>query len=103
MHTFVLHAVSKTDKQSFLLYFLKVIIFTLVILLTVYVSMFGVLSRSVLSDSATPGTTACPASLSMGILQARILERVAIPSSRGSSQTRDRTQVSHTAGRLFTI
>ena len=36
-----------------------------------------------------------------GILQARILEWVAIPFSRGSSQPRDRTQVSHIAGRFF--
>ena len=36
------------------------------------------------------------------ILQARILEWVAIPFSRGSSQPRDRTQVSHIASRLFT-
>ena len=36
------------------------------------------------------------------ILQARILEWVAIPFSRGSSQPRDKTQVSHTAGRFFT-
>ena len=33
-----------------------------------------------------------------GILQARILEWVAIPSSRGSSQPRDRTQFSRIAG-----
>ena len=33
-----------------------------------------------------------------GILQARILEWVAMPSSRGSSQPRDRTQVSSIAG-----
>ena len=38
-----------------------------------------------------------------GILQARILERVAIHISRGSSQSRDQTQVSCTAGRFFTI
>ena len=38
-----------------------------------------------------------------GILQARILEWVAIPFSRGSSQPRDRTQVSRIAGRFFTI
>ena len=38
-----------------------------------------------------------------GILQARILEWVAIPSSRGSSQPRDQTQVSHIAGGFFTI
>ena len=37
----------------------------------------------------------------MGILQARILEWVAIPSSRGSSQPRDQTQVSRIAGRFF--
>ena len=41
--------------------------------------------------------------LSMGILQARILDWVAMPSSRGSSQLRCRTQVSHIAGRFFTI
>ena len=37
-----------------------------------------------------------------GILQARILEWVAFPFSRGSSQPRDRTQVSCIAGRFFT-
>jgi len=36
-----------------------------------------------------------------GIFQARILEWVAISSSRGSSQPRDQTQVSCTAGRFF--
>ena len=37
-----------------------------------------------------------------GILQARILELVAFPFSRGSSQPRDRTQVSRIAGGFFT-
>jgi len=37
-----------------------------------------------------------------GILQARILEWVTLPFSRGSSQPRDLTQVSHIAGGLFT-
>ena len=37
-----------------------------------------------------------------GILQARILEWVAFPFSRGSSQPRDQTQVSCIAGRFFT-
>ena len=37
-----------------------------------------------------------------GILQARILEWVAFPFSRGSSQPRDRPQVSHIAGGFFT-
>ena len=42
-----------------------------------------------------------PGSSVHGILQARILEWVAMPSSRRSSQPRDQTQVSCTAGRLF--
>ena len=37
-----------------------------------------------------------------GILQARILEWLAILFSRGSSQPRDQTQVSHIAGGFFT-
>ena len=37
-----------------------------------------------------------------GILQARILEFVAVPFSRGSSHSRDRSQVSHVAGGFFT-
>ena len=37
-----------------------------------------------------------------GILQARILEWVAFPFSRGSSQPRDQTQVSRTAGGFLT-
>ena len=37
-----------------------------------------------------------------GILQAKILEWVAIPFSRGSSQPRDQTQVSRIAGGFFT-
>ena len=42
----------------------------------------------------TPWTIAHQVPLSMGILQARILERVAISFSRGSSQPRDQTHVS---------
>ena len=37
-----------------------------------------------------------------GILQARILEWVAFPLTRGSSRLRNRTRVSCTAGRFFT-
>ena len=44
-----------------------------------------------------------PGSSVHGILQARILEWVAIPLFGGSSQPRDRSQVSHTAGKLVTI
>ena len=49
------------------------------------------------SDSLWPGDYTVH-----GILQARILEWVAFPFSRGSSQPRDRTQVSRITGRFFT-
>ena len=48
-------------------------------------------------DCSSPGSSV------HGILQACILEWVAIPFSRGSSQPRDWIQVSHLAGRAFTI
>ena len=44
-----------------------------------------------------------PGSSVHGILQAGILERVAMPFSRGYSRPRDQTWVSHTAGRFLTI
>ena len=43
-----------------------------------------------------------PVSSVHGILQARILEWLASPFSRGSSQSRDQTQVSCITGRFFT-
>ena len=51
----------------------------------------------------TPWTIVHQAPLSMGILQEIVLEWVAMPSSRGSSQPRDQTQVFHVTGRFFTI
>jgi len=69
-------------------------------------SKHNVLSRSVLSNSLWPTwTIARQASLSMGILQARILYRISMLNSRGSSHifSRGRTQVSHFAGRFFAI
>ena len=44
-----------------------------------------------------------PGSSKHGISQVRILEWVAIPFFRGSSWPKDRTQVSHPAGRFFTV
>ena len=49
-----------------------------------------------------PWTLACQTPLSLGVLQARILEWVAMPSSRRSSQPRDQIRVSCTAGRFCT-
>ena len=50
-----------------------------------------------------PMDCSLPGSSARGIFQARILEWVAISFSRGSSQPRDWTQVSHIIGRCFTI
>ena len=68
-----------------------------------FVLCCAVLSCPVMSNSVTPWTAAYQAPLPMGILQARILKWVAMPSSRGSSQPRNQTQVSHIAGGLFTV
>ena len=57
-------------------------------------------SRLTLCDPLNGGP---PGSSVHGISQTRILEWVAISSSRGSSQPRDRSWASHTAGRLFTV
>ena len=66
-----------------------------------------VLSRSVVSDSLRPHRDCgLSGSSAHGILQARLLEWVAISSSRGSSQPRDWTHISCVfcciAGRFFT-
>ena len=64
--------------------------------------------KNQLRDMKVKVTSSCPtlcdpvAYILRGILQARILEWAAIPFSRGSSQPRDQTQVSHIAGRFFT-
>ena len=50
-----------------------------------------------------PMDCSLPGSSVHGILQERILEWVAVPFSRGSSQLRDQTDVSHTVGRFCTI
>ena len=50
-----------------------------------------------------PMDCSLPGSSVHGILQARILEWIAIPLSRGSSQPRDWTCVSYIAGKFFTV
>ena len=54
-------------------------------------------SHSVVFDSLQPHGLYSPWNS-----PARILEWLAFPFSRGSSQPRDQTQVSHIAGRFFT-
>ena len=68
-------------------------------LLWVKVKVFITQSCPTLCD---PMDCSSPGSSVHGILQARILEWVAIFFSRGSSRLRDWTWVSHIAGRLFT-
>ena len=61
-------------------------------------------SHSVMSTSLLPhGLYSSPGSSVHGIIQARILEWVAIPLSRGSFWPKDQTQVSYITGRFFTI
>ena len=62
---------------------------------------YAVLSCSAVSNSLQPLVHSPPGSSIYGILQARVLEWAAMPSSRGSSQSRDRTQISHIAGWFF--
>ena len=68
---------------------------------------YGIFLRSEVAQSfptlCDPTDCNLPGSSIHGIFQARIREWVAISFSRGSSQPRDRTWVSCTAGRLFTI
>ena len=59
-------------------------------------------SHAVVFNSSPPMDCSSPGSSVHGILQARILEWVVIPFSRGSSQPRDQDQVSCTAGRFST-
>ena len=61
-------------------------------------------SKKVESESSSVVSTLCdPMDYTVhGILQARILEWVAVPFFRELSQPRDRTQVSHIAGSFST-
>ena len=60
-------------------------------------------SRSVMSILCDPMVCSTPGSSLHGILQARIVEWVAIPFSRGSFWPRDQTWVSWIAGRFFIV
>ena len=67
-----------------------------------HLGMWVCVSHLVVSDSFGPMDCSPPGSSLHGVLQARILERVATPFTR-SSRPRDQTQVSHIAGRFFTV
>ena len=69
--------------------------------------MFNPINTNLLFHVKVKVTQSCPTLcdpmdyIVHGILQSRILEWVVFPFSRGSSQPRDQTQVSHMAGRFF--
>ena len=66
-------------------------------------SVWCVLGTQSCPTLCNPMNCSSPDSSVHGILQVRILEWVAIPLSKGSSRTKDWTQVSHIADRFFTI
>ena len=59
-------------------------------------------SLNILKVSQSCPALTTPCTVVHGILQARTLEWVAFPFSRGTSQPKDRTQVSRIAGGFFT-
>ena len=71
--------------------------------LDLYLAYCMCVSLSVMPNLCDPMDYGLPGFSDHGIFQARILELVAIPFSRGSSQPRDQIWVSHTAGRFFTV
>ena len=74
--------------------------FLAIVLEQLDVSMLVAQSCPTLCD---PMDWGLPGSSFHGVFQARILEWIAIPLSRGLSWPRDRTWVSRIAGRLFTV
>jgi len=75
---------------------------TYLLLVTVSVCRTVLVAQSCLT-LCDPTNCSLPGFSVHGILQAKILEWIAIPFSRGTSQPRDRTLVSCLAGRFFTI
>ena len=66
-------------------------------------TLSGGVSRSAVSDSLDPMDCSPPGSSVHGTPQARMLEWIAIPFSKGSAQPRDRSWVSGIAGTFFTV
>ena len=67
----------------------------------VYIQLCIVLVDQACPTLCDPMNSGPPGVFARGILQATILEWVAVPFSRGSSQTRDQSWVSLTAGRFL--
>ena len=76
---------------------------TVIVFDSIFKKSYKVLVAQLCLTLHDPMDCSLPGSSVHGILQARILEWVAMPSSRGFSQPRDRTQDSCIAVRFFTI
>ena len=72
------------------------------IYLSIYSNAYMLICFSHVQLFQSHGLQLCQTALSMGILQARILEWVATLSSRGSSWPRDQTCISCIAGGFYT-
>ena len=85
------------EKYGFLFLYLLVLSISSVIYFVLKVKVKSLMCPILCNpvDCSPPGSSV------HGILQARILEWVAISFSRGCSQPRDQTQVSHIVGRYF--
>ena len=79
-----------------------VYIYNIYVYICIYVCMCMLVTQLCLT-LCDPMDCSPPGSSVRGILQARILEWVAMSFSRESSQPRDQTRVSRIAGRVFTI
>ena len=79
------------------------IIVVVVIVVVAAAAAAAVLITQSGSTLCDPMDCSLPGSSVHGILQARILECVTLPFSRGTSLPRDQTLVSHIVGRFFTI
>ena len=79
---------------------------SLYIYICIYICAVHAKSLQLCPTLCDPLDYSLPGSSVHGILQARILEWVAVPSSRGSSQFRDRTRIFcgfYIAGRFLTV
>ena len=99
-HILNIYLVLISKKLIFMLLIISVLFSSLI-----FASKVKVLVTQSCLTFCDPMDCSLPGSSIQGILQARILEWVAVPSSRGSSPPRDQTYVSYApalTGRFFT-
>ena len=104
--SFSIHLLVFSHIQSYVTIMIKFRIFSHTKKNPVFVSNYSLFPHSP-SLSHPPILPACSPMLccasAQGMLQARMVERVAMPSSRESFRPKDQTQVSQITGRFFTV